>query len=398
MKLRADTLLYVIGSTLPGSPAFPQQDLFQSFFMGGFEGAPHRRRARTPIHDVISVTAHDRLAGQDYRLLHEAGVRTVRDGIRWHLIESTPGMYDWSSFLPMLQTAHATGTQVLWDLCHWGVPTDLDIFSDAFSDRFAAFSFAAAMLVREFNESHGVTRPPVYCPVNEISFWAWVGGDVEHFYPYAEDRGPELKQQLVRASLAAIRAVRRADPSARFLQAEPIIHISTGPDRPEDQEGAAAHTAAQFEAWDMLAGRDGPDMGGSADCLDILGVNYYWNNQWIHKSDRTPPGHADHRPLHEMLYGLWKRYGRPIIVSETGAEAGAAPGWLGYVCAEVRQARRMGAPVLGLCLYPVMDYPGWDDERHCSVGLIEASEDWTERRLRRDLCEELQAQSLLFAR
>lgn len=87
----------------------------QSFFLGGFECATHRRRDTTRI-DVLHTTHHDLRAAEDYTLLAQAGIRTVRDGLRWHLIEALPGVYDWSSFLPMLDAAHATGTQVLWDL------------------------------------------------------------------------------------------------------------------------------------------------------------------------------------------------------------------------------------------------------------------------------------------
>jgi beta-glucosidase/6-phospho-beta-glucosidase/beta-galactosidase len=365
--------------------------LFQSFYMGGFECATHRRRDHAQV-DVLSETNHDSRAAEDYRLLAEAGVRTVRDGLRWHRIEREPGVYDWSSLLPMLDAAHATGTQVLWDLCHWGVPYDLDPFSDAFAPRFAAFARAAATVIRDRRVWAGIAGPAIYCAINEISFWAWVGGDVEHFHPHGAGRGPELKQRLVTAAVAAIRAVRSVDPAARFVQAEPIIHISPDDVKPEDAEFSAAHTASQFEAWDMVAGLRDPELGGSADLLDVVGVNYYWNNQWIHEGDRTPPGHHQHRPLHEMLQALWERYGRPIIITETGAEASAAVGWLGYISAEVRQARRLGVPVLGICLYPVMDYPGWDDDRHCQCGLIEVAEDWSSRRLRADLVEEIRAQ------
>ena len=322
---------------------------FQSFFMGGFECATHLRRDRARI-DVIATTRHDIHCANDYALLASAGIRTIRDGLRWHLIECSPGVYDWSSLLPMLQAAHATGVQVLWDLCHWGVPDHIDIFSAEFPVRFAEFAGAAASFIREENLRAGVTRPQVYCPINEISFWAWVGGDEEHFHPFGSGRGPELKRQLVLASLASMTAVRLVDPGARFLQAEPIIHISADDEKPEDAPGAARHTASQFEAWDMLAGLRDPKLGGSASSLDIIGVNYYWNNQWIHDGDRTPPGHNLHRPLHDHLLGLWQRYGRPIVISETGAEDAAAPGWLGYVAAEVRQAMRLGVPVLGICL------------------------------------------------
>lgn len=373
-----------------------------SFFMGGFECATHRRRDRRRV-DVIAQTKHDLHCAEDYLLLAEMNVRTVRDGLRWHLIEALPGVYDWSSFLPMLRAANSTGTQVIWDLCHWGVPDWLDIFSDDFPLRFAAFATAAARLIYDEKKRAEISDPSIYAAINEISFWAWVGGDEQYFHPFAEHRGQELKQRLVCASIAAIRAIRAMDPSARFVQPEPLIRISIDPrdhsrDLVADSMAAAAHTAAQFESWDMLAGLRAPELGGSSDLLDIIGVNYYWNNQWIHGGPNAPAGHLQHYPLHTMLYELWERYHRPILITETGAEANAAVGWLGYVGAEVRQAQRMGASIVGICLYPVMDYPGWDDERHCPCGLIEASPEWTHRTLRASILDELKTQQHLFHR
>ena len=367
--------------------------LFQSFFMGGFECGTHRRQDRQRV-DVIAATAHDQYAREDYALLFGAGVRTIRDGLRWHLIEKSAGSYDWTSFYQQLDAAKHTSVQVIWDLCHWGVPKDIDLLSEAFAVRFAQFARAAAVLIRDYHRRHGIDFPRVYCPINEVSFWSWVGGDVGAFDPFFEARGPELKGSLVRASLMAIKAIRSVDAEARFIQAEPIIHISAKAETEVTQ--TAVHTASQFEAWDMLAGWHEPQLGGGEEMLDLIGVNYYWNNQWIHEGDRTPPGHRQHRPLHVMLEQIWQRYRRPIVVTETGAEEGAGIGWLGYVSAEVRQAIRLGVPLLGICLYPVMDYPGWDDERHCHCGLIEASADWSKRWLRPGMCEEMMAQQRLF--
>ena len=368
---------------------------FQSFFMGGFECATHRRGDGQQI-DVLTSTNHASRTAEDYALLRKAGVRTVRDGLRWHLVEQTPGVYDWSSFLPMLDAARNTGTEVIWDLCHWGVPPWLDIFSPEFITHFAAFAAAAAQIVRDSSPA-----VPFYCPINEISFWSWVGGDVRAFAPHREGEGFALKSQLVRASLAAIEAVRKVDPRARFVQAEPIINIEPEPDDiaeyPFIVDHARHHTAAQYQAWDMLRGDMEEDLGGSPEALDIIGVNYYWNNQWIHGGDRLPPGHYLHRPLHVMLRDLWERYRRPILITETGAEADAAVGWLGYVASEVRQAQRDGVEMLGVCLYPVMDYPGWDDERHCHCGLIATDDQWAERTLRADLAAEVQLQSTLVS-
>ena len=359
------------------------EQLFESFYMGGFECATHKRRDRKQI-DVISTTRHDVEAAKDYSLLRDAGILTVRDGLRWHMIERAPGVYDWSSFIPMLDASLSVDVQVIWDLCHWGVPPDIDIFSSEFVERFAAYAGAAARVIRE--RSDGI---PFYCAINEISFWAWVGGDVETFHPHRSGQGDALKRQLVRASLAAMKAVKAVNPRSRFVQAEPIINIVADRDDPTAIHDAARHTASQFEAWEMIRGELAAELGGTPEMLDIIGVNYYWNNQWVHEGEKATLGSPHHKPLHVMLRELWERFRRPILITETGAEAGGSVGWLGYVSAEARQAMREGVPLEGICLYPVMDYPGWDDERHCQCGLIGVDENWRVRTLREGLAEEI---------
>src|SRR5215213_4079104 len=102
--------------------------LFRSFFLGGFECSTHRRPDGRRL-DLIAGTGHDRMAGEDYLQLAEHGIGTVRDGVRWHLIETAPGSYNWSAVLPLLRAAEEAGAQVIWDLCHYGWPDDLDIWS-----------------------------------------------------------------------------------------------------------------------------------------------------------------------------------------------------------------------------------------------------------------------------
>ena len=85
--------------------------------MGGFECAVHRRPGRKRI-DVIGATRHDLEAAHDCEMLQAAGVRTVRDGLRWHLIEQTTKVYDCTSLLPILEASQWTGIQVTRDLCH----------------------------------------------------------------------------------------------------------------------------------------------------------------------------------------------------------------------------------------------------------------------------------------
>lgn len=121
----------------------------------------------------------------------------------------------------------------------------------------------------------------------------------------------------------------------------------------------------------MLGGRSWPQLGGKARHLDVIGVNYYFNNQWIHGEGPIDVGHPLYRPFRYLLIDTYARYGRPIFVAETGTEAERRPSWLAYVCAEVEAAMQAGVPVEGICLYPVLDHPGWDDERYCPNGLLQ---------------------------
>ncbi len=343
----------------------PRAPLFRSFFQGGFECSTHRRAHDRRRVDVIAASRHDALAAGDYRALQRHGILTVRDGLRWHLIEAAPGRYDWSSLEGQLAGAAAGGTQVIWDLLHYGWPDDVDIWSPAFVARFAAFAAAAARVI-----GPRTTGTRFYAPVNEVSFFAWGGGDAAYLNPFARGRGYELKVQLARAAIAAMEAILRVDPAARFVHADPVINVVTDPGRPWQAPHAEGHRQAQFQGWDLIAGRMWPQIGGRAALLDIVGVNYYPSNQWIHGGPPIDGRHPLHKPFHRILAETFARYGRPIFIAETGTEGDARAEWLAGVCAEVRLAMALGVPVEGVCLYPVLDHPGWDDERYCPNGLL----------------------------
>src|SRR5690348_2370924 len=114
---------------------------FGSFLMGGFECSTHRDNTGRRL-DLIASTRHDEFAQRDYSRLMDLGLRSCRDGIRWHLIEREPYRYDFSSLENQIEAAKRTGIHITWDYFHYGFPDDLDIFSDAFIERFTAFSIA----------------------------------------------------------------------------------------------------------------------------------------------------------------------------------------------------------------------------------------------------------------
>ncbi len=281
---------------------------------------------------------------------------------------------------------------MIWDLCHFGWPDGLDLWSGDFVRAFARYARAVARVLADETD-----EPPIYTPVNEISYWGWAGGDAACMNPFGFQRGRELKRQLVRAALAAIDAVREVDSAARILHCEPLIHVAAPTELPEDVDAAAGFRRAQFEALDAISGRLWPELGGNERCIDWVGVNFYPHNQWVLGGRQLDPGEPHYRSLRRLLANVHSRYGRRLVLTETGAEGDRRASWLAYVGDEVRAAMRRGIPIDGICLYPILDYPGWDDDRSCRTGLWGTADDRGHRELYEPLALEVARQQALFA-
>ena len=341
------------------SPVEPH--IFDSFWLAGFESAQHVNQAGRRL-DMIAATQHDVQVDRDYQLLRTIGIRTVRDAVRWPLVERN-GTFDFSSLAPMLVAAERHGMQVIWTLCHSGWPDDVDVFSDAFPGRLARFSTEVA----RFIQSHS-TRVPFYTPINEISFLAWAAGEVGWFHPFGRGRGAELKRQLITGTIAACDAIWKVDRRARVVHVDPIIHVVPPVARPELTEAASRQRASQFEAYDMLAGIRDRELGGHPRYLDIMGVNFYHSNQWEFPDVRLrwedTPRDARWMPFHRLLAEVYDRYRRPLFVGETSHIGVGRAEWLREMAAELWSAHDAGVPIEGICLFPIIDRMDWNDENH----------------------------------
>jgi len=359
--------------------------------MGGFECSTHKDKRGRRL-DLIASTRHDKFAEADYCRLLEIGMKTCRDGLRWHLIEPEPFRYDFSSVRKQVAAARSTGIQVIWDYFHYGYPDDLDIFSEHFLERFSAFSSVATEFLKSEFDSD-----PIVCPVNEISFFSWIAGTAGMFYPCQKRRGFELKKQLVRASVASSAAIRSICPKATIMFTDPAIHVVSNSVSQASRRAAEKYRLAQFEAFDMLLGRKHGELGGSIEHIDVIGLNYYFHNQWFHHNRRKiPPGHRLYRPLSEILKEFHDRYQKPVLIAETGIEDDERPDWFRYVCEQVCETRSALLPVNGICLYPIVNHPGWSDDRHCHNGLWDYPDDDGNREICDPFAREIARQSLFL--
>ncbi len=313
----------------------------------------------------------------------------MRTGARWHLIEQTPGQFSFDSLRKTLDPAEETGTEVLLDLMHFGWPDDLKLLANAFPARFRQFVEAISRFIRD----HKYTCCTAIAPVNEVSFLSWAGGEAACINPYQKTTSHQIKRNLIRAGAAACEVIRQELPAIRLISPEPAIHIVGNPRIAHDDVEAERYRLSQFQAWDMLSGRMNPELRGKPEYLDIIGVNFYDRNEWVHNSKtflpRTDPRF---RPLHEILKEIWLRYKRPLFIAETGAEEEERASWFNYISDEVITAHAIGVPVEGICWYPIVNHPGWADNRHCHNGLFDYANDAGERELCQPLADAILTQ------
>jgi UDP-galactopyranose mutase len=357
--------------------------LLKSFWIAGFEGASHINSSGKRL-DMVHSTQHDLLIDSDYAMLRDVGIQVVRESVRWHLIERY-GQFDFSSLDPMLRAANENGVQVIWTLCHYGWPDDLDLFSPQFIRRFVRFVGEVAQYIAEHSNAE-----PLYSPINEISFICWAICHSDLMYPYAvhgKGRDHELKRQLVRATIEAIEALWAIDPRTRILHVDPIIHVIAPPDRSDLKDAARAMRNSMYEAWDMIRGSQAPELGGDPKYLDMIGVNYYHSNQWEYLSNDRLHWHlGDPRriALSELLKEVYERYRIPLLIGETSHVGQGRGQWIRELADEVYKAQQMGVPVEGICLYPIVDRTDWENDHHWhNSGLwdVEADEQGILRRI-----------------
>ncbi len=347
---------------------------FASFFWGGFECAYARAESGQRM-DLLAMSRHDTLCREDYQLLKTLGIKTVREGLSWSGIDAAAGQhYDFTRFEKMMAIGAEEGMQQIWDLNHFDYPDDIDPFGPEFVNRFARYAAEAVSLIKQYQSGQ------IYIvPINEMSFFAFIGGSRGVWAPYAIDRGQEFKRQLVRASIAAMNAIWSVDSTVRFIQVDPIFRRVPAPPVTPTKESLAKHFITdKFEAFDMLTGKIEPELGGNPKYLDLIGANYYlYNQEWITGENPQEPETFKTMQLDdpgrvsvvELLREVYERYQRPIIVSETGSWGTGRPEWWQRLTTELREAENQGFPLFGVCAYPIVDRPDWTEWHLTNSGL-----------------------------
>lgn len=328
----------------------------KSFFIGGFECADHINRSGERI-NLLKETLHHTKVFEDYRALQKLGITVVREGVCWSAVETAPYTYDFGGLKSFLEAAESLNIQIIWDLCHFGYPDGLYPTHPHFPDRFISFCERFTMFHYE-----NCDEKPWIVPINEISFLSWHSGDMRGTVPFAVHSGWDIKYHLCKAAILGIKAIKAVSNEAVILAVEPLVKVHST-DVDSDVMEVERINNFQFQAMDIILGRECPELGGEEGLLDMLGFNYYYNNQWTQHNEILPWPTLDTRstPLSELLLNAQRRYDFPILLTETGHFGLLRALWLKEVISECIAAINLGVDLRGMCIYPVIDRPDWDD-------------------------------------
>jgi len=352
-------------------PAAP--GIFPFFFLSGFESSSFVWKD-VGRRDLAAETQHRERAAADYRLLHDLGIGVAREAIPWPFVERA-GEYDFSLIDPLIEAMNEASVTPIWTLFHYGYPDDADPYDPGFADRFARYARAAAEYVLPRVTSKA---PSFFTPINEITYFSMAGGEWALFAPFGkEPRGRDpLRLAITKAAIAGINAIREVDSAARMVAMDPLVNVVAPRDRPDLVEAADRETYVDtFVAWDILAGLLHPELGGSPDVLDVVGLNCYSFGQQEYR-EGTPhvsldPGDDRVKPLCDLMELAWERYKRPMIISETSGLRDGRADWLRDVMNESLAAVDRGIELHGVCLYPAVDMPDWNNGEWLHNGIAD---------------------------
>ena len=340
--------------------------------------------------DVLESSGHVRRRRGDLEALRELGVRRLRYPVRWHRVEQTPGVYDWSEVDAAMAELAELGMSPIVDLVHHtSYPTWL---THSFADK--RFGPAYLAYVEAFCRRYPQTVE--YTLFNEPFATLWLAGHEALWPPYGHGNAAFVRvlREVVPAIAAASRMAAELLPNAKHVWVDSCEYHSSAPGRGEAY--AAICNDRRTCVLDLFLGHDldptrpylrelleagGEDLFDiTPGRIDVLGLDYYAHSEWWYAADGAgcapspqPIGFA------ALAQQYADRYGMPMILGETNVRGFPSDRatWMKYMAEEYETAVAAGVPLQGFCWFPVIDSRDWDSllarhaKRRDPVGIFE---------------------------
>jgi beta-glucosidase/6-phospho-beta-glucosidase/beta-galactosidase len=329
--------------------------------------------------EEYELTQHYRFWRDDFRRIAELGVNSVRYGIPWYRVNPRPGVFDWSWTDEVVPALVETGAEPIIDLVHYGTPGWLEgsFLNPAYPERVA--EYAAAFAVRYRRHLRW------YTPLNEPRVNAWYAGRAGLWPPYRFGWSgfAQVMAAICRGIVLTARALRAVDAGIRIVHVDATdLYVTEDPTLAEE---AARRQEIVFLAIDWMLGRVRPGHAlwewvrrhGVPDAqldwfqenpvrFDILGINEYplfSLKQLVRgrRGLRQVMPYAPPETLAEVARMYWRRYGLPIMITETADKGSLArrARWLDQSIGVVRSLRAEGVACVGYTWWPMFALVTW---------------------------------------
>jgi beta-glucosidase/6-phospho-beta-glucosidase/beta-galactosidase len=332
--------------------------------------------------DEMDLCDHYKRWKEDFALVEELGLSTLRYGPPYYKTHLGPGKYDWSFADETFHVLKEMGITPIVDLCHFGVPDWIGNFQNPEWPKYFA-EYAKA-----FAKRYPWTR--WFTPVNEIfvaaTFSAQYGWWNERL---SSDRAfVTALKHLSQANVLAMKAILQVTPNPVFVQSESSEYFH--PESPECIARAGFLNQKRFLALDLTYGHPVNsevyeflmDNGMSrteyhwfrenhVKAFCIMGTDYYATNEHLVKADNTFSASGEVFGYYVITSQYYERYQLPIMHTETNVlNASAAPAWLRKEWANIYRLREDGLPIMGFTWYSLTDQVDWDSALRRPVGNV----------------------------
>lgn len=322
--------------------------------------------------DQMAECGHYDRWREDFGLVRELGLRTLRYGLPLHRIVGREGTRDWSFADDALAELRRLEIEPILDLMHFGLPDAWGDFQNP----------ELPVLFADYCDEVARRYPHVrlYTPVNEIYVTARNSArDGLWNERRRDDRSfVTAMKHAAAANILGTHAIARHRPDCLIVQSESAecLHAAMPVEPPE----ITLANKLRYLSLDLLYAKQ-PDadillflldngmtreefgwfMAGEPPGYQILGLDYYGRNELIVKPDGSRISGEDVYGWHQIVGEYWRRYGKLVFHTETNVfDADAAPEWLWKQWVNILAARQSGAPVLGFTWYSLTDQIDWD--------------------------------------
>jgi beta-glucosidase/6-phospho-beta-glucosidase/beta-galactosidase len=381
--------------------------------------------------DEYEWTQHYRFWEEDLELVKQnLGVKYLRYTIPWYLVNPAKGVFKWDWTDRVMDKAAALELELILNPIQFGTPMWMkEEFGNPDYPEYATEYIAE--LARRYGH-----QIKFYTPHNEPFIAALFCGDLGNWPPYWKglNNYTRLLDNICRQIVMSVEAIKQSVPDSVMIHVEAGEYFSTRQKISWIIEDVQLRNERRFLCYDLISGRVNDDHPLSnwllrygmpeqslrwfqdrAIELDVVGVDFYPHCEaWLEYDGQELIQHRDNAlnivqafketrdsvkvkelanlplSMSGLLRQYYKRYGRPVMLTETDFSGLAEHKslYLEYCMQEIKRLREEGVPVLGYTWWPVLDHLNWHaalferDHIH-PVGLweLQKQEDGTMRRV-----------------